>query len=323
VRQTSDPKRILVIRGGAIGDFILTLPALAALRRRYPEARLELLGHPPVARLAVAGGWIERVHSLEAAVMASCFTAGGRPGPEAAALFAGCDLIVAYLHDPQAIFRSNVTRGAKVFWVAGPHRPAARAKVHATEVFLKPLAQLGIRHADPVPRLVVPAPGADSWPPGPGRWLALHPGSGSERKNWPEGSWAELLARLIAATDLNLLLIGGEAEGHRLARLAEPLPAQRVRLAEHRPLVELAGWLQQCVGYVGHDSGISHLAAAVGLPGLIVWGETNETVWRPRSERMKLIHDRRGLSALSVDRVFGALPLTRTPSVTPPLVARF
>src|SRR5206468_2533428 len=103
--------------------------------------------------------------------------------------------------------------------------------------------------------------------------LALHPGSGSEKKNWPEVKWAKLVQHLIDSTELNLLLVGGEAEGERLERLAPKassgmaatVPAARIELAQSLPLPELALRLQSCIGFVGHDSGISHLAAAVGL----------------------------------------------------------
>ncbi|MHB8521084.1 MAG: glycosyltransferase family 9 protein [Limisphaerales bacterium] len=298
-------RNILVVRGGAIGDFILTVPVLAALRRHFPSAQLELLGHPHIAQLAVAGGLIARLHRLESAALAPFFAPNGGLAPQPAAFFAGFDLIVSYLHDPEFFFQSNVARCASARWVNGPHRPDESLEIHATEQLLAALRPLGILDADPVPRLALPGLSADAW--AAGRWLALHPGSGSEGKNWPETQWAKLLRDLIAATDLNLLLVGGEAEAGRVSRLAGSLPPERVRLAVDRTLVELAQWLARCVAFVGHDSGITHLAAAVGLPGVILWGETNETVWRPRSERMVILRDPGGVTALSETRVFKQL----------------
>ena len=69
--------RILVIRGGAIGDFILTLPAIAALRKQFPRAHLEVLGYPHIARLAVAGGLVDRVQPIEARGLAGFFARDG------------------------------------------------------------------------------------------------------------------------------------------------------------------------------------------------------------------------------------------------------
>jgi ADP-heptose:LPS heptosyltransferase len=69
------------------------------------------------------------------------------------------------------------------------------------------------------------------------------------------------------------------------------------------PLTDLAPRLASCAAFVGHDSGIAHLAAAVGLSGLVLWGETPPAVWRPRSERMTILMEPKGLAYLPVDRV--------------------
>ncbi len=299
----SEPRRILVLRGGAIGDFILTLPVLAALRRHFPLARLTVVGQPSVTPLALAGGLADAAISLESRGLAGSFAPGAELSAEFRELFRQSDLIVSYLHDPDQVFQRNVTRGSSVRFLAGPHRPDDAAGVHATEALLKPLRKLGITDADTVPRL--------RWPGGTGphpggsapRWLAVHPGSGSERKNWPETQWATLLERLAAETELGLLLVGGEAEGGRVERLAQSWPAARCRTAMSRPLLELAALLRECCAFAGHDSGITHLAAAVGLPLLVLWGGTAETVWRPRGERIRLLRGRRGLASLIVSEV--------------------
>jgi ADP-heptose:LPS heptosyltransferase len=108
----------------------------------------------------------------------------------------------------------------------GPHRPDETRQRHAVDVFLQPLERLAIFDADRVPRLNLPDLSFDALPSG--NWLALHPGSGSERKNWPERNWAELLKYLVESTDFGFLLVGGEAEGERLDRLAAALPPHRI-----------------------------------------------------------------------------------------------
>src|SRR5439155_11698481 len=74
---TTHRGKILVIRGGAIGDFILTLPVLAALRGHFPQARLEVLGYPHIAQLALAGGLVDRVRSIDAGPLAGFFARNG------------------------------------------------------------------------------------------------------------------------------------------------------------------------------------------------------------------------------------------------------
>lgn len=292
--------KILVIRGGAIGDFILTLPALAALRRQFPDAVLEVLGYPHIVPLAVAGGLADNVRSIDARSLASFFARHGDLAEDLSDYFSEFDIIVSYLYDPDEIFRTNISRCSPAQFIKGPHRPEESGRVSAAQAFLKPLERLAIFEADPVPRLSLKA---EQGPTTARRRLALHPGSGSELKNWPEARWAELIQHLLAASALDLLLVGGEAEGERLQRLSAALPPTRVRVAKNLPLADLAHLLARCCGFVGHDSGISHLAAAVGLPGVVLWGPTADTVWRPPSEKVTLLRHHAGLSRLPVKEV--------------------
>ena len=293
--------KILVIRGGAIGDFILTLPVLAALRKQFPDARLEVLGYPHIAQLALVGGLADEVKSIEARALASFFARDGELDENLASYFAGFALIISYLYDPDEIFQSNVRRCTTAQFIVGPHRPDEKLAVHASEAFLKPLERLAIYGADPVPHLPIK--------PGPPtlKQIALHPGSGSERKNWPEENWMRLIQDLQTTTQFSFLLVGGEAEVDRLHRLSAVFRPDRLELAQDLPLAELARRLQSCRGFIGHDSGISHLAAALGLSALVLWGESNEAVWRPRGERVTVIRSPEGLQGLPVDRVIHQL----------------
>lgn len=297
--------RILVIRGGAIGDFILTLPALAALRAAFPQAGLDVLGYPHIARLAVAGGLADEVHAIEARPLAGFFARHGVLDERQAGFFRRYAVIVSYLFDPDGLFAANVQRaGAKAQFLPAPHRPAERAGRHAAEVFLEPLQRLAIFDAPTVPRLGIAAAAEDILPGGP--WIALHPGSGSENKNWPEARWAELLGLLFARTRWNVLLVGGEAEGGRLERLAGP-GGGRVKLARARPLDELAGLLARCAAFAGHDSGITHLAAALGRPCVVLWGPTLRPVWQPLGDHVFVLQHDAGLHSLQPASVLQAL----------------
>jgi heptosyltransferase-3 len=290
--------KILVIRGGAIGDFILTLPVLAALRKQFPDTRLEVLGYPHIAGLAVAGALADRVESIEARALAGFFGRNGELSPDLVDFFSDFDLIISYLYDPDGIFEANVGRCSRAQFIAGPYRPDETGELHATEVFLKPLERLAIFDADATPRLEI----ARAFEPGmaTGRWLAVHPGSGGERKNWPEARWADLLRRVMERSAVNVMLVGGEAERGRIERLSAGLPLARVKVMQSVPLTELARWLGSCDAFVGHDSGISHLAAAVGLACLVLWNDTAEGIWRPRGKRLTVLRDSRGLDELAV-----------------------
>jgi heptosyltransferase III len=296
--------KILVIRGGAIGDFVLTLPALMALRSRFPGAHLEVLGYPHIVQLALAGGLVDRVQSIEARALAGFFAKNGELEPDLKDYFSDFDLIVSYLYDPDGIFQANVARCSVAQFLIGPHRPNEAELMPAAQVYLKPLERLAIFDADPLPRLTL-----DMFM-GTKNQLAVHPGSGGEHKNWPETQWMKLLQRLMGNTTVKLLLVGGEAEGHRLERLAGALPSQRVFLAQSLPLPDLARRLQlECLGFIGHDSGISHLAAALGLPGIVLWADTVEAIWRPPHPHVIVVNGLGGIASIGVDQVLRELEL--------------
>ena len=293
----TDAPRILVIRGGAIGDFVLTLPVLAALRDRFPKTQLEILGYPRIAAMAVDAGLVRAVHALESPGLAMFFTPNGAFDLEWREFFARYAIVVSYLYDPDDIFEENVKSCGVGQFIAARHRPDETKPIHASEVFLKPLEQLTIFDGDPVARLAINSGEAS------GNYLALHPGSGSASKNWPEEKWRELLEYLLAKTKLQLLLIGGEAEGEKLQSLACGLPEARLELAEHLPLNRLAKRLAKCCGFVGHDSGVTHIASALGLPTLVLWGPSREAIWRPLGENVRVLNQHHALAELSLESV--------------------
>src|SRR5438105_13822769 len=102
--------RILVIRGGAIGDFILTLPALKALRGAYPHAHIEILGYKHIAVLAENRFYAQAVRSIEYGPLSTFFAKNAELPSELATYFAGFDSLISYLYDPDGIFETNLRR---------------------------------------------------------------------------------------------------------------------------------------------------------------------------------------------------------------------
>ncbi len=305
--------RILVIRGGAIGDFILTLPALQALRDAFPRTKIEVLGYPQVASLAQLAGLADAARAIEAPALAGFFVRNGTLDKNWAAYFSRFEIILSYLYDPDGIFQGNVRRcrrrhsetiagkGTATF-IQGPHRPDESCGLHAAEALLEPLQQLTIFDADSSPHIRLPraAPSLTSGP----LWLAVHPGSGSVSKNWPLENWLQWIVQFQEESNWNLLVVGGEAERGSLQKMEHRLIPSRSRLELCTPLPRLAALLAECRGFIGQDSGISHLAAAVGLPGLVLWGKSEEAVWRPRSERVAIMRHENGLRHLPTEQVF-------------------
>ena len=200
--------------------------------------------------------------------------------------FASFDLILSYLYDPDGIFEANLRRcGAKRI-LHGPAKVGPGE--HAARQLMRPLAELGLTSDECGARLY-PSETARQFAVA---WVreatlplvALHPGSGSETKNWPLERWLELADELRLSR--SLLIIGGEAERARLAVFATRLPAI---FANGLNLGVVAALIERCDAFLGHDSGISHIAAAVGTPSVLLFGPTDPEVWAPTNENVRVI----------------------------------
>ncbi len=273
------PPRVLVIRGGAIGDFILTLPAIKLLRDSIPGCHLEVLGYPGIVDLAVAAGMAEATRSLEHRSMALLFVPNAKIDEALCDWLKSFNLVVSYLFDPDGHLEGNMKRiGVKTF-LAMPSR-VKEGQGPAAIQLAKPLESLAMYLEDPAPSIRVE--GAYS----PSETIAIHPGSGSLKKNWPVEHWCrvghELHALLPAA---RLALITGEAELERgiTAQVVEAWRGLPVDHWDGLPLTELAARLPSCKLLLGHDSGISHLAAACGVPCHLFFGPTDPATWAPRN----------------------------------------
>lgn len=298
--------KILVIRGGAIGDFIVTLPVFAALREMFPETGLEAVAYSGVAQLAKESGLVDDYRSIESRQFAGFFAGKGDLDKDWSTYFNQFAIIISYLYDPDEHLQSNIKRVCEAQFIQGPHRPDEKQNIHATEVLLKPLERVAIIGPDPVPKLRLKE--AEGLPKVPGeRWLAIHPGSGSESKNWPLASWLELIRKVLTETSWKLLVIGGEADGQKLEAIQNVLTAERGRILRNTALVSVAQALQQADGYVGHDSGVSHMAAAVGVPGVLLWGPSNRQIWGPKRENVKIVPAGEELRSLEVERVWSEI----------------
>src|SRR6267378_4235971 len=113
-------RRILVIRGGAIGDFILTLPAVKALRDAEPDAYIEILGYKHIAVLAQNRSYAQAIRSIEDGSLSSFFAKQTDLPIELVDYFATFDVIVSYLYDPDRIFETNLRHCGVENLVRGP-----------------------------------------------------------------------------------------------------------------------------------------------------------------------------------------------------------
>jgi heptosyltransferase III len=291
--------QIVVLRGGALGDIVLTLPILQALRDSYSGCFVTLVAPYPQAILA--RHHTDRLLDLNSARLAGLFTPKATL-PDKVRDCLKADVILSYLSDPDRMIEKKLTSLATDKFLQGPFRLDLERRP-AVEQLAQPLAALSIASIDPVPRLTA------SPPTRPMNRLAIHPGSGSLNKNWPIGYWAALLGKLMPAFD-EVLLISGEADTE-IAEAVRPLvPASKLRPCANRSLWDLVSELSQATLFIGHDSGVTHVAAATGVATVALFGPTDPTIWAPNGDHVVVIQSpNQMMSGLSVDTVLGKVAI--------------
>ncbi len=289
---------ILVLHPGGLGDIILSLPALSLLRSKYPAARITIAGN--LDHLSpVASGYADSVVSLSTLPLHHLYTDG--PLPEAQVHFwRSYDLIVSWTGSGDAEFarkfreiHPNARLGA---WRPGPGR-----KKHVSQLFVDSLEIGNPPEAKPAHAPIR----LDSQIKGEGRrWLiergwneqdalvALHPGAGSTAKRWPLARFVDLARHLAFRQNRKLLIIEGPAEPGLAEQMASAVI--NVIVVKAAPLNRLAAVLWHCLAFVGNDSGIAHLAAALQIPSIVLFGPTLPQYWAPVGSHVHVLRDPRG-----------------------------
>lgn len=249
--------RRLLIRPGAIGDCILSLPALEALTGGSTEVWVAAQ-NVPLIRFAAA------VHSIASTGLDLLEIEGPTRCAPLIERLAAFDLIVSWYGAARPEFRSVVSALNLPFHFlsALPDGPGR----HAVDFYLEQVRPLALRRVQAVPRLPCPAV--------QGNFAVIHPFSGSRRKNWPIERFRQVARRLEQFLPV-AWCAGPEEELPEACRFDD--------------LYELACWLAGARLYLGNDSGVTHLAAAVGAPVVAVFGPTDPRIWAPRGERVRVV----------------------------------
>ena len=304
------PTRILVIKLGALGDFVLALGPFAAIRNAHPGAHIVLLTTAPFAAFGEATGlfdevwtddrprwWdipgvlalrrklrsgkFDRVYDLQTSDRSGwyfrLFPANGKP--EWSGIAAGC---------------------------SHPHANPDRDRMHTVERQAEQLAMAGIAET-PLPDL--------SWADGdisrfdlPERFVLLVPGGAPHRplKRWPAESFIALGAE-IARQGAVPVVVGGTAETDLASHIAEACGG--ISLAGRTKFADIAALARKAAGAAGNDTGPMHIAAAAGCPSVVLFsGDSDPALTAPRGASVTVLR-RQNLADLGVAEVADALSL--------------
>lgn len=321
-------ERILVIKLSALGDFVLGLGPMQAIRRAHPAAELTLLTTKPFAGLAEASGMFQRVWVDERAKL-------WQPGAVLGLRRRLAESGFARIYDLQT---SNRTLWYfRMMWPAGrggrlpewsghapgcshPHRDAARDRLHQFDSQSGQLADAGVadvRLSDlswwqsDVARLDLPE-----------RYAVLLPGGAAHRpeKRWPADRFGAVARRLIGE-GLVPVVVGGPPEAEAAAAILAACPEARSLVGE-TSLMDLAPVMRGSRLVLGNDTGPMHVAALVGRPCVVMFGPgSRPALSRPRAHPgypEPIVLEAPDLADLPEERVWNAVSdILRAPDPLP------
>ena len=303
-----DIRQLLIIRPGAIGDTLLTMPLLQTMRRFCPGLSIHFVGNPLVLPLLHACNLIEESSNYDDAQWSYLFIPPSASPRRASQAYERlqqelqqCDAVIAWLRDETGAVADNLHRQRIPHSIIAASRPAAHNQQHITNYLAHTLAQDWPAWNGWSAQTTWQPPTRYSWQPLAPRHaahnqptIAIHPGSGSAQKCWPVSAFAQLI-RMLWQRQVRVLLLGGPADEERIQQLqhllARPLAPSFLRLVLSSPLPYITQELQRCQGYIGNDTGITHLAALLGLPTIALFGPSDPITWHPIGPRVTLLHE--------------------------------
>jgi ADP-heptose:LPS heptosyltransferase len=296
--QDFHPERILIIHSGGIGDLLLALPAMRVFRQAFPRAVLEMMGRPERLALVAHDLRAGLLHSIDQAEMAYFYAEDAPLPPRLGAFFPCFGAVLLFGGAGGNILAKNVKKAGAGRVISIPPFPPEALRVHISDYLVESLKREGIEGENacgPLQLAEETLTGAQGFFAGWGakegaRILAIHPGSGSPGKNWPPEKFAMVAG--WAAERAEILLLSGPAE-RGAEEIRKAMKTASPFVADTLPLIRLAGVLKCSRAYLGNDSGITHLAASLGVPTVALYGPTDPAVWGPRGVSVRIIHDKK------------------------------
>lgn len=300
----SQPEKILIIHSGGIGDLLLALPAMRIFRRTFPCSTLALVGWPERLSLVAFDLQARSISSIDQSGMAY-FYAVGEPFPaRLSEFFSSFGVILLFGKASGSVLAENLKKAGTERVILLPSFPPEVSKIHVADYLVDSLGASGFEEENSSNPLELPEDASDFARSFLGNLgleegdyvLAIHPGSGSPAKNWSPENFARVADGLSERA--NVLLISGPANDG-IAELRRALKKADPFVVENLPLVQLAALLQRSTAYLGNDSGITHLAAALGLPTVAIFGPTDPAIWGPRGPEVRILYEKSSCSPCS------------------------
>jgi heptosyltransferase-2 len=303
----ADPQRILLVNLAHIGDVLLTTPAIAAVRARFPQAHVAMLV-APWSREVVAHN--PRLNEVIAYRASWWDRSRGSPYWAPREFFAlvrelrqkHFDWVInfkSFFQENLAFALAGIPRRVGYGLYGGGFLQTDCApfawQSHVVLQHLTLTDTIGAHAPNPKLEMFVSPDDercAATWlsQAPASRWVAMHVGAGYPSKLWALERYAQLANRLAETDGVAIALVGGKDDLPLIAQMRPTLRAPHVVVAGQASISQTAAVIQRCVAFVGNDSGPAHLAAAMNVPTVTIFsGENDAALWRPWGERVTVL----------------------------------
>ncbi|MGC4049359.1 MAG: glycosyltransferase family 9 protein [Paludibaculum sp.] len=295
VEQLPPGARVLIVRLRSLGDCVLTTPALFLLKQHRPDLEIGVVVEDRFSQLFAGNRDVSAIlpPSKRAVLGFRPALALNYHGGSRSAALTGLSLAghrAGFGH-----FRQQ--------WVYNIHIPRAQQilgeerTVHTAEHLASAVFYLGVPMTD-IPRARLFCAPSAKRPP----YAVLHPMASASGKTWPSGRFLEV-ARHLRESGLPPVVIGGPGDDLSVFQEFERL--------EGAPLEAVKSLISGAELFVGNDSGPAHMAAAFGVPVVVLYGTSDPIIWAPWKTRSQVLASPLGLEAVPVEQAIAAVERLR------------
>lgn len=323
-----DPRNILVIDFGQLGDVVLSLPALRAIREKFPKARITVAVGKPAAPLVELSGYADATIPVDRVAL--------RDGPKPLSIMRIIRLVQEvrrkefdFVIDLHSLSETNLLGffsgashrlfarrpGRSLDFLANFHtRPPVedtRQERHAVDRYLDVLVPLGIRNASRVPRLrtrgeddakveaMLKKVKADAGAP----LVGLFPGAGHPSRRWPLAQFAEIANMLTRNDEVRIIVFAGPEEREMVSEVKSTFPRNTI-VFDKLSIPQLASALARLSVLISNDTGPMHIAAAVGTSVVLLLDRRAPHSYLPVEGQHRVIQ--RVITEITTEEVYGA-----------------
>ena len=276
--------RILVIHHGALGDVVATFPALLRLKKLYGS--LSIICQGSIGQLAHDFNIADKWFPLEASAFATLYSS--HIDPNVKNILRSYVKVILFSRSRSLERTLSSILENEVYGI--PPRPDLDLKIHVTQHILSHLVRFGLLEKSDQDMHIALSPSLYSNQRSP-RYdpskIIIHPGSGSRKKCWPISNFINVASSLKADGKRPEYVLGpAEYDFHDIL-VQSNRGTERVHRVDN--LKDLTELLKTGNGFIGNDSGVSHLAAFMGLPTVAVFGPPDPEIWKPLGRTVRVV----------------------------------